>query len=309
MEIEFVGDKTVHIAPGQTILEASLSAGIPHFHACGGQAKCSTCQVMVVHGADNLNKPNDKEEKLKGRVGLPERVRLACQTTVKEGDVKVDRVVKDNMDVSVLVHPDEEHEGQFKLLPLGREQNLVLFFLDLRHFTPFVESHLPFDVIYMIRRLFTSFYDIIVQHGGEVVETAGDEVFAVFGLKTSVKEAADAAIATGHAILKQLEISNCTYREIFQRDFNVGIGIHCGRVVVGEVKLGQMVKLHTVGLPVNVASRIQEATKELNNSFLASDELISRSSHLADTEKRTVTLDGVTTPMTVHLLGKAYTEA
>jgi adenylate cyclase len=45
--VEFVGEKIVEVAKGQSILDASLTAGIPHFHACGGNAKCSTCRVLV----------------------------------------------------------------------------------------------------------------------------------------------------------------------------------------------------------------------------------------------------------------------
>lgn len=200
----------------------------------------------------NLSTPNAKEKKLKDRVGLPGRVRRACQTTLRQGYAKVDRVVKDQLDVSLLVQPDEEQSGKFKLLSPVREKNLVLFFLDLRNFTPFVESHLPFDVIYMIRRLFTCFYEIITEHNGEVVETACDEICAVFGMKTTVSEAADNAIAAGKAVMDHLKSANRNYREVFQWDFDAGIGMHCGRVVVGEVKLGNMVKLHTVGLAVNV---------------------------------------------------------
>ena len=44
--IEFKGEKIIEIKEGQSILEASLQAGIPHYHECGGKAKCSTCRIL-----------------------------------------------------------------------------------------------------------------------------------------------------------------------------------------------------------------------------------------------------------------------
>ena len=80
MQIEFVGEKSLPINTGQTILEASLDAGIPHFHACGGKGKCSTCRIMVLEGEENLSRPNKKEAKLRDAIKLATSIRLACQT-------------------------------------------------------------------------------------------------------------------------------------------------------------------------------------------------------------------------------------
>ena len=60
MQIEFVGEKLIEIARDQTILEASLHAGIPHFHACGGKGKCTTCRIMVLEGEENIIMANKK---------------------------------------------------------------------------------------------------------------------------------------------------------------------------------------------------------------------------------------------------------
>ena len=47
-EVDFLGEKLVQVSEGETILHASLQAGIPHYHACGGNAKCSTCRVPLM---------------------------------------------------------------------------------------------------------------------------------------------------------------------------------------------------------------------------------------------------------------------
>ncbi len=56
MEVEFLGEKTIIVEQGQSLLKASLNAGIPHFHACGGKAKCSTCRVLVLEGDQHLSR-------------------------------------------------------------------------------------------------------------------------------------------------------------------------------------------------------------------------------------------------------------
>ena len=61
MKINFLGEKVIEASPHESILAAALKAGIPHFHACGGKAKCSTCRILVMSGEDNLSKPNRKE--------------------------------------------------------------------------------------------------------------------------------------------------------------------------------------------------------------------------------------------------------
>ncbi len=76
-KIEMINDKVFKIDDDQTILEASLEAGIPHYHACGGKARCSTCRVVVQDGGEHLSPPNKAELKLREQKKFPEKVRLA----------------------------------------------------------------------------------------------------------------------------------------------------------------------------------------------------------------------------------------
>jgi len=74
---------------GETILNAALKSGIPHVHACGGNAFCSTCRILVEEGVEGLPERNEKENKLADQLGLPNEVRLACQTEPKQ-DLKLE---------------------------------------------------------------------------------------------------------------------------------------------------------------------------------------------------------------------------
>ena len=64
-KIELINEKSFEISEDQTILQASLNAGIAHYHACGGKARCSTCRIVVQDGEEKLSVPNKAELKLK----------------------------------------------------------------------------------------------------------------------------------------------------------------------------------------------------------------------------------------------------
>ena len=308
MEIDFVGEKIVSLEAGQTILEASLRSGIRHFHACGGNAKCSTCRIKVLEGNENLSAINKREQRLRKSILLPPDVRLACQTTIVTGSIKIDRLIKDESDITKqIIRRKHQLVDTYMRRPLGEERHLVLFFLDIRNFTPFVETNLPFDVIAVWRRLMGIFYGVITTHGGQIIETAGDQIYAVFGFRYSLKEAAKAAIESGSGILKELENFNEAYAGIaFPKGFQVGIGIHSGKVIVGEIQLGKIKKTSVMGLAVHIASRIQDSTKTLNNSFVVSEEVLAHSTLEVDSSKTMMNLKGITSPIRLRLLGKPY---
>jgi adenylate cyclase len=95
MKIDFEGEKIVSVEDGQTILEASLRGGIRHFHACGGNAKCSTCRIKILEGSENVSAINKREQRLRKSILLSPDVRLACQTTIVKGSIKVNRLIRD----------------------------------------------------------------------------------------------------------------------------------------------------------------------------------------------------------------------
>lgn len=304
-KIDFKGEKIIDIKDDQTILEASLQAGIPHYHECGGKAKCSTCRVLVLTGTDNLTKPNDKELRLKKILGFSDNIRLACQTNVTGDNVSVRRIVRDKTDVSIYSHLEKK---DIFFQEVGEEKQLALFFIDTRNFTPFMEKHLSFDVIHIIRRLFEIFKSAIETHNGKIIETAGDGLYAVFGLEDSLSKAVNLAVEAGKRILDNIKEFNETYADIyFNHHFEVGIGLHAGTVIVGNIGLGISNNLTVMGLPVNMAARLQEATKEVNNSFLISDYAYSFvSDHVDNPQTVNIILKGVSGTIKVFLLGEAY---
>ncbi|OKS88224.1 adenylate/guanylate cyclase domain-containing protein [Mucilaginibacter polytrichastri] len=191
---------------------------------------------------------------------------------------------------------------------LGDEKELALLFLDIRNFTAFMEARSAYDVIYVIRKLFVLFSDSIKEAGGRIVETAGDSIYAVFGLDTDISNAVKASTNASSAIFHDLEVFNATYAQpYFNLNFEIGVGLHKGNVIVGQYDLEYNEHMTVMGLPVNIASRLQSETKELNNNFVMSEEAY----RLLDKpdcqhEQKMVHLKGVSGPMAVRLLGSPY---
>ena len=185
---------------------------------------------------------------------------------------------------------------------------MALFFLDIRNFTPLIEKHPAFDVIQIVKKLFSAFQNIIRINHGKIIETTGDGFYAAFGFHGNVKEAVNAAVQSGLAILKILDRLNArSLEKSLSQRIDVGIGVHVGSVATGNLHLGAKDHFVIMGYPVNVASRLQTATKELNNNFIVSADVVNvLRDPLLEGESRTIHLKGVAEPLGVHLIGRTY---
>lgn len=190
------------------------------------------------------------------------------------------------------------------------EKEMALFFLDLRNFTPFVESHVASDVIYVVRKLFSTFQNIIRINHGQIIETSGDGFYAAFGFDRGIEEAANSAVKAGSAILDTLDLLNeRSFKNTLHHKIEAGIGLHAGKVATGTILLNGKDHLIVMGYPVNIASRLEAATKELNNNFIISSTVFDllkcppEGKGVAE-----VHLKGVAHPFKLHLIGKPYVQ-
>jgi adenylate cyclase len=188
------------------------------------------------------------------------------------------------------------------------EKEMALFFLDIRNFTPLVEKHQASDVIHIVKKLFSTFQNIIRIHHGQIIETSGDGFYAAFGFDRAVTEAVNSAVQAGMAILETLENLNTqSFEKNLHQRIDVGIGVHVGKVATGNLHLGSKNHFVVMGYPVNVASRLQTATKELNNNFIVSSAVFKMLKNVVPGRKAVnVDLKGVKGTTELHLIGKPY---
>ena len=250
---------------GQTLLEISKSQGIPHFHACGGNARCSTCRVMVLKGAGNLAPRTEAESTLAQRKGLGDDIRLACQTRVN-GPVTIQRLVLDDRDAENAY----THEAQ-TAIGTGTAMKVAVLFSDIRGFTTFSESSLPYDVMHILNRYLYGVGEAIHQNQGYIDKYMGDGVMALFGLKGVGPKKAATSRGGGTRYDRRFREFQYLSQRAIGVAFQVGIGVHVGEVVVGEMGHPERRQLTALGDVVNTASRIESATKEFGANLLISD--------------------------------------
>lgn len=149
--------KTITLEPSETILEGDLSADIPHAHACGGRAKCSTCRIVILNGLENCSPRTELERAMASRLGFALEVRLACQTRARD-DVTFRRLVLNETDRDVASQLLKKRTG-----PVGESKPIALLFSDIRGFTTLAQTLSPYDVMFALNRHFHELGEIIEQ--------------------------------------------------------------------------------------------------------------------------------------------------
>ncbi|MHB8846704.1 MAG: adenylate/guanylate cyclase domain-containing protein [Nitrospirota bacterium] len=264
--LHFSGDKDVRTTSKVPILEASLGAGIPHTHVCGGRARCSTCRVLVSDGLDHCRPRNEAEARLARIKGFSPEIRLACQTTVF-GDVTLRRLVLDDTDIQVAMREGRADPGE-----VGREAEVSVLFCDIRSFTAFAERALPYDVIHILNRYFETIGAIIDRHGGYIDKYMGDGIMVIFGLDRSAGgDHARLAVSAARSIARALPEFNRYLRKHFNHEFRIGVGVHSGTVILGSLGFHKKKEYTALGDTVNTASRIEAYTKEAGTTVLVSE--------------------------------------
>ncbi len=261
IQISYPEGKISKIFPGMSILEASIDAGIPHAHVCGGRGRCSTCRIRVDKGLDQLEPPRQKERRVLRGIGAPENVRLACQAFPKI-----------DLNVSPLLAHDanyKENASEQKYIH-GSDREICIMFTDLRAFTKMSEKKLPYDVVFILNQYFKLMGEIIENHGGYLDKFIGDGTMALFGIEEGPKEGSRNAIMAASQM--NVELKKLNERLIHDLPFplKMGIGIHSGDVIFGKMGYKHAKNLTAVGDAVNTASRLESLTKEFKCQLIIS---------------------------------------
>lgn len=285
--------RAVPVGDGETVLAAMASAGIALAHACGGQAKCSTCRLRIVDGLENCLPRTDAERTMSHRLRFGDDIRLGCQTRMT-GDATVRRLVLDDADAALA----SEAVRSAGPASIGRLVRIAILFADIDGFTALSDALPAYDVVHLLDRHFDRLGGAVLRHGGVVGNTMGDGLMALFGLDDAPDAAPRAALA-GLAILDEAARLAAYVREAYGRPYGVRVGLHEGEAVVGTIGSGAFRRETAIGDAINVASRIEQANKSLGTRYLVSEETLSSVAGVVETGRR----------FPVELRGKAGTHA
>ena len=268
IRITYGDGRQIHVPRGFSVLEASRFAGIPHASVCGGRGRCSTCRVRVTGPTLALPPASAAEQRLLQRVGTPPNVRLACQLR-PTGNISVTPLLPANAQAS---------DGYAQPAYLaGQERSIAVLFADLRSFTGIAESKLPYDLVFLLNCYFEAVGESITTAGGAVDKFIGDGVMALFGVDNGPEEGCRQALAAAQAMIARVDGLSQALSEELSVPLRIGIGVHCGPAVVGRMGYGESIHVTAIGDTVNVASRLQDATKEFQCQLVFSEEVAKRS--------------------------------
>jgi len=297
IRVVYPDGSTVNIQPGTTILEASRIGGIPHASVCGGRGRCSTCRVRILAGDATLPPPSLDELKVLARVGAAPGTRLACQAK-PAGYIKVAPLLPPSAGPRQALAQSDSHSG--------KEQEIAVLFADLRDFTRFSERQLPYDVVFLLNRYFRAMGEAVIAAGGHLDKFIGDGVMALFGIDGRPEIAAAQAIDAARRMAQNLAELNIGLGDELKQPLKIGIGIHFGPAIVGEMGFGDAQSLTAIGDTVNIASRLETATKELGAQLVVSD-IVAKAAEIGTGigEKHEIDIRGRSTKLNVLAIGDA----
>ncbi len=297
VRIAYPGGREILVPGGFTILEASRAAGIAHASVCGGRGRCSTCRVRVIRGEEHLPAATTDELRVLGRVGAPAHVRLACQ-------------VRPRRDLAV-VPLVPAGAGPAEALPSGHrdgeELTIAVLFADLRGFTRLAERKLPYDVVFILNRYFEAVGGAITDAGGIVNQFTGDGVMALFGVDGGgPEEGSRQAVRAAAAMVARVQELSRALADDLDTALRLGIGIHTGPTVVGQMGYASTTYLTAVGDTVHVAARLEALTKDYACELVLSEEVAVRAGlDVSDHARHELTVRNREAPLAIFVAPSA----
>ena len=269
VHLTYSDGKTVNAPTGLTVLDMSRIAGIPHASVCGGRGRCSTCRVRI-GGPDRALLPpaEPEEQKVLARIGAPDNVRLACQLRPPPGRYRITTLLPAS------AGPVEAYRQQPQAH--GGERYVAILFADIRGFTSISEGKLPYDVVFLLNRYFRATGQAVQSAGGRLDKFIGDGVMAIFGLDRSPETACRQALDAARRMAVALDDLNEALSGDLDQPLRIGIGLHAGPAIVGEMGYERAASLTAIGDTVNTASRLEALTKEFKVELVVSQELLDR---------------------------------
>jgi adenylate cyclase len=143
----------------------------------------------------------------------------------------------------------------------GVEVDVSVLFFDVRDFTTFAATANAKEVVAEVNRLFELTVPIISRHGGHVDKFVGDGLIAVFGAPENYPDHADRAVRAACELAARVN-------EGSETPFRIGVGVNSGPVVAGSIGGAGRLNFSIIGDAVNVAARVEAATRELGHDVL-----------------------------------------
>ena len=183
----------------------------------------------------------------------------------------------------------------------GERRDVAMLFSDLRHSTKLSEEMDAEDFIRMLNHYFGELIEIVNAWQGNILAFVGDALVVVFGAPRENAFSARNAAACAVAMQRCMPMINVWNREQGYPELSMGIGLHIGEAILGNIGSETRTKYDMIGRNVNLASRIESFTR--GGQILASTELIEAAGELVivnDTGSVWVRPKGIQSDILLH---------
>ncbi|MEO1106979.1 MAG: adenylate/guanylate cyclase domain-containing protein [Pseudomonadota bacterium] len=167
--------------------------------------------------------------------------------------------------VESLSHNDEP-------LKQVRKENIAVLFIDIVGFTRFAAGRDPYEVIEVLRGFHGRMETEVFRHNGTLDKYLGDGLMATFGTPVTTPLDATNALGCARAMAEVIERWNLERRRAGEVEIHVGIGVHYGSVVLGDIGANRL-EFAVIGDAVNVAAKLEAMTREFKADIVISDAL------------------------------------
>ncbi len=191
-----------------------------------------------------------------------------------------------------------------------RKADIAVLFIDIVGFTKFAAGRDPYEVIEVLRGFHARMEAEVFRHHGTLDKYLGDGLMATFGTPVATPLDASNALGCARAMVGVIDDWNQERLRAGEHDIHVGIGVHFGSVVLGDIGANRL-EFAVIGDAVNVSAKLEAMTRDFNARIVVSDALQEQalrenpnSGSLMDGfQKRTgQTVRGVETPMDIWVL-------
>jgi class 3 adenylate cyclase len=160
-------------------------------------------------------------------------------------------------------------------IPLdGEFKEVTILFADLRDFTPMTEANDPKQMVRILNDYFKEMSAAIKARSGLILQFLGDEIYAVFGAPVSCRDHPANAFFAALDMEKRLKELNNRFSRQGRPPLSHGIGIHTGRVLAANIGSPDRLSYLLVGDAVNLASRLQSMTREMDARIILSADTV-----------------------------------
>jgi class 3 adenylate cyclase len=178
----------------------------------------------------------------------------------------------------------------------GEDALVTVLFVDIRDFTPFADRATAREAVALLNEFFGVAVPVLEEYGGRVQAFLGDGLLGVFGAPEPLPDHADRGVAAAREIVASVEAH-------FGDRCRVSVGVNSGLVIVGTIGGGSRFELGVIGDPVNVAARVEQATRQTGDSVLVTEATRCLLERDGLVPRGAIELKGKPAPVAVYALG------